>query len=774
MKLTLGRKILLGFIACGLILFGVSVFAFKNSEKFIASNNWIDHTNQVLSEFDMILVSATDAESCARGYVITGNTDYLESFAIANTKAAEHLAKVEELTKDNSTQQRNVAELERQVNARVSNLNSIIDLRKKDFEQAKQFVAAGDGQRIQNGIKRIIERAQKIEHLLLAERKQVSEAEGRNFNLVFIVLLLVILIILFIVYSIISSNLKALKKAEAESAAENWVLMGNTELNEKLSGEQSIQKLADSTIGFLCGYMNANIGTVYLLNDKDNTLVLSGQYAFSSPKDSKEKFALNEGLIGQCARSQKQISLTDLSEEQMRITSSVLNAKPKHLLITPFLFEGKTLGVIEIGKLTNFNEAEKKLINASMESIAVSINTALDQQSLRELLERIQLQKGEMEVTALELDQQISSLNRAAIVSIADANGDIIYVNDNFCKISKYSRAELLGKNHRILKSGKQQQDLFVGLWSTIASGKTWKGELLNKAKDGTLYWVDTTITPFMGIDGKIEKFVSIRFDISTTKNQMQELAFQNEEKEKRAAELGIANKELAFQSEEKEKRAAELGIANKELAFQNKEKEKRAEELSMANKELIVQGEELQAQQEELKQMNEELEEQSQNLKQQQEELQLSNEELGEQTASLEERNKEVETAKFDIEQKTKQLEVSSRYKSEFLANMSHELRTPLNSLLILSKDLSENKKENLDAVQVESAEIIYKSGHDLLVLINEVLDLSKIEAGKMSINIEKVSLKNFSDGLMRDFKHHAEQKGLDFTFTLDEKLPE
>ena len=139
-----------------------------------------------------------------------------------------------------------------------------------------------------------------------------------------------------------------------------------------------------------------------------------------------------------------------------------------------------------------------------------------------------------------------------------------------------------------------------------------------------------------------------------------------------------------------------------------------------------------------------------------------------------MEFKNKEVEGAKYDIEQKTKQLEVSSKYKSEFLANMSHELRTPLNSLLILSKDLSDNKKKNLDQDQIESAEIIYKSGQDLLVLINEVLDLSKIEAGKMAINIERVSLRDLSDDLLRDFKHNADQKGLKLTCTLDQELPE
>jgi CheY-like chemotaxis protein len=248
-------------------------------------------------------------------------------------------------------------------------------------------------------------------------------------------------------------------------------------------------------------------------------------------------------------------------------------------------------------------------------------------------------------------------------------------------------------------------------MWKSISQGKIWKGEIINKAKDGTFYWVDTTISPFKGVSGKIEKYVSIRTDITKTKNQMEKLAQQTEE---------------------------------------------------------------LQSQQEELKQMNEELEEQAQNLKQQQEELQITNEELEEQTQSLEEKNKEVEASKNDIEQKTKQLEISSKYKSEFLANMSHELRTPLNSLLILSKDLYENKKKNLDNTQVESAEIIYKSGHDLLLLINEVLDLSKIEAGKMAINIESVSLKNISDGLIREFKHHAELKGLKLSSIIDNGLPD
>jgi len=212
---------------------------------------------------------------------------------------------------------------------------------------------------IEDRIRKIIDKAEGIGNTLLAERKQVSDDDARNFNIVFVILLLIIIIVLVIVYVIVSSNLRALKRAETETAAKNWLLTGNTELNEKINGDQSIEELANNTIGFLCNYLKGTIGAVYQFDDKDNALVLCGQYAFSSPNDTKVKFALNEGLIGQAAREQKQISLTEITEEHIRITSSVLNAKPKNLLITPFIFEGKTAGVIEIGRLTDFNEAEK-------------------------------------------------------------------------------------------------------------------------------------------------------------------------------------------------------------------------------------------------------------------------------------------------------------------------------------------------------------------------------------------------------------------------------
>jgi signal transduction histidine kinase/CheY-like chemotaxis protein/methyl-accepting chemotaxis protein len=367
---------------------------------------------------------------------------------------------------------------------------------------------------------------------------------------------------------------RSLLETTAENQRHNWLTLGQNQLNEQLRGDHSIQQLAGNIISFLCTYLQAHVGTTYILQGR--TLLLSGTYAIPTDHNPPEKFNLGEGLVGQVALEQKPMLLEDAREDHVQITSSLVQSTPKNLLISPFSLEGQPVGTIEIGRLTPFTNTELDFVSSAMESIAISITSAIARKRIQELLEETQKQ------------------------------------------------------------------------------------------------------------------------------------------------------------------------------------------------------SEELQTQQEELRQMNEELEEQAQSLKQQQEELQITNEELEEQTHALELKNKQLEYARIDIEQKSRQLEISSRYKSEFLANMSHELRTPLNSLLILSKDLSDNKLKNLSRDQVESAEIIYKSGHDLLILINEVLDLSKIEAGKMSVNVEKVRLREFVDTLHRNFKRQIEQKKLTLALDYADDLPE
>jgi diguanylate cyclase (GGDEF)-like protein/PAS domain S-box-containing protein len=190
--------------------------------------------------------------------------------------------------------------------------------------------------------------------------------------------------------------------------------------------------------------------------------------------------------------------------------------------------------------------ANNQLLNEIEERqrVELKLRSLLDELEIR-VAERTQ----ELTKSLKDLSDIKFALDESAIVAITNHRGIITYVNDKFCSISKYSPEELVGKDHRIINSGHHPKEFFRQMWATISSGRIWKGEIKNKAKDGTDYWVDTTIVPLLKVDEKSYQYIAIRNDITARKRVESELQSANEQLSNWVKELESRNQETAQMS---------------------------------------------------------------------------------------------------------------------------------------------------------------------------------------------------------------------------------
>jgi len=429
-------------------------------------------------------------------------------------------------------------------------------------------------------------------------------------------------------------------------------------------------------------------------------------------------------------------------------------------------------GVLDAGKLRWLEHAAWIVFEVVFLSISIRHTRVRSLESNRRAAE-LEVARRELATLAesqqLEVDALHLALDRQLIVSIADRSGKITSVNKKFCEISGYEREELVGHDHRLINSGRHPKKFWVDMWKTVASGVPWRGEVCNQAKDGSLYWVDSTIAPILCPRGEVERYLSIRFDITSRK--LAELENQ------RLASI-IASTDDAVFSVDLEGRITTWN-RGAEALFGVEAPDAYGEPLSvfltsrraadtepsilynattgrsLVNHETVVTRRDGRAVHAAFT-------------------VSPLRDEHGEIVgASLIARDITAQKrAEAELRSARERAEAASAAKSEFLANMSHEIRTPMTAILGYADLLGREDPPTEDADRV-AAEAIKRNGAHLLALINDILDLSRIEAGKLVIDHEPVAPGAIAEDATTLLAERAREKGLDLETVFDTPIP-
>ncbi len=376
------------------------------------------------------------------------------------------------------------------------------------------------------------------------------------------------------------------------------------------------------------------------------------------------------------------------------------------------------------------------------------------------------LAQAKLEATLRDSDALLNTLDLLGIISVADRGGRILSVNDAFCDISGFAREELVGENHRLLNSGFHPAEFWTGMWQKIASGTPWRGEVCNRTKAGDLFWVDTFIAPFIDNDGNIDKYVSIRIDI-TAKKQVEALAKRNAD----ILQGSIDALDDAFA----------LYDDQDQLALCNQ----RYRDLYPANTEMVVQGNTFEsiirtgAERGEypaaIGRVDAWVEERMAVHRLPHSHI-IQKVSHGRTLRVVERRMANGYTVGFRVDitelvQATEAAQEASRSKSQFLANMSHEIRTPMNAILGMLALLG---KTELTPRQADYATKSQRAAQSLLSLINDILDLSKAEADKMTLDPQPFALQQLVGDVEVIVQAYIGTKPVELEIKLAPNLPQ
>ncbi len=392
-----------------LLFFGISgSVAYLNIAALQANNAKIRDSHAVIVAVDDLMATVQDAETGQRGFLLTGDNRYLEPYQRAATTVAERLDTVAALTQDNAVQRLNVAQLRRNLDAKMTELKAAVDLQQAQGADAALAVVRTDrGKAEMDAIRTRIEAMRQEEQRQREVRIAEMQVSQRTAVLSSVLSGLLGAALTVVVFILIRRNAWA-------RARQEWLQTGQVELASAMMGEMSVEQLSDRILAFLARYAGAQAGALF----KGDFAGFRRTATVGVPADVAipERFGIKDGLLGQAAAEGRPVVVDDVPPGYIAIGSALGRDKPRHLLIVPTKADGAVNAVIELGFLRPIEDRVMGLLEGSVDAIGIALRSAQYRTQLQAALEETQRQSEELQVQSEELrvsNEELEEQSRA-------------------------------------------------------------------------------------------------------------------------------------------------------------------------------------------------------------------------------------------------------------------------------------------------------------------------------------------------------------------------